>query len=112
MKKLLLSLALLTILAPVTLAQDAADVENLNVEVPAPEAMDSPSATAEETVTATALDSNGLPVPAIEVATETVSASYECPSYTIYCRRDSQCDSYCGAPGAGACEFGCCACTF
>jgi hypothetical protein len=33
-----------------------------------------------------------------------------CPSYTIYCQRDIQCDTYCGTPGWGACEGGCCAC--
>ena len=39
-------------------------------------------------------------------------SAYECPPYTTYCRTGTQCDGYCGAPGAGACVRGCCACTF
>jgi hypothetical protein len=61
------------------------------------------------------LDADGLPMSALQVALDeatVAAAAYECPWYTTYCWKDVQCDSYCGAPGAGACESGCCACLF
>ncbi|HEX7185771.1 MAG TPA: hypothetical protein VF756_28360 [Thermoanaerobaculia bacterium] len=39
-----------------------------------------------------------------------IQQGYSCPWYTIYCRRDRDCDNYCGTPGWGACSNGCCAC--
>lgn len=107
MKNVLLALALLVVLTPAALAEDA---ETPAVETPAAETVAAQPETAEPVVTDEVLDRNGLPIAAIELLTE--KAGYECPSYTIYCWRDSQCDGYCGAPGAGACEFGCCACLF
>ena len=59
------------------------------------------------------LDADGLPMSALQVAMEEASlAGFGCPWYTISCNLDKQCDSYCGARGAGACESGCCACLF
>lgn len=107
MKKLLLALSLLVMLAPVALAEDAVDAETLNVELPAAQAVDSQT---EDAATAEALDGNGLPISALDLAIARFSSNYECPPGQAYCWQDSQCDASCG-PGAGACTFGCCRCS-
>lgn len=109
MKKLLFALALLVIVAPAALAEDAVDAETPSVELPAMEAVDSQT---EDAATAETLDDNGLPLSPLELATDKASSAYECPPSTTYCQQNHQCDSFCGGPGSGACERGCCYCFF
>ena len=114
MKKLLLALALIVLVAPAAFAEEALEIEDSGVEPPAVETVETVEAqpeTQERVAEEDVLDSNGLPATTI-AELETPTSSYACPWYTIYCRRDAQCDNYCGAPGAGACESGCCACLF
>ena len=110
MKKLLFALVLLTAFAPAVLAEEAPVVETLDFEqVEAQAEVVEPANVEPETATLQLAD---LPVTALELAIQEVSANYECPPYTTYCRRDRNCDAYCGATGAGACVNGCCACYF
>ena len=112
MKKLLFALALLVVLAPVTFAEEATNVETLNIEVAAVEVVEAQPELAVQAEVEDVLDSDGLPLSALEIATEKASAGYECPPYTTYCQQDVQCDAGCGGPGTGACEFGCCRCAW
>ena len=103
MKKMLFALVLLMAFAPAAFAEEA----------PATEPLDAQQVEAQaEVVESATTDAVGLPLSALEIASQEASANYECPPYTTYCRFDIQCDAYCGGVGAGACVFGCCACYF
>ncbi len=115
MKKMLLILALVLMLTPAAFAEDAPALEaSTDAAATAAVNTDAPAQEEAKSVAPQTPDSavDVLPVTAIEIATEEAAAGYSCPPTTIYCRRDSQCDSFCGGAGAGACENGCCACAF
>lgn len=58
------------------------------------------------------IGADGLPTSALASATQEAALGFSCPWYSTYCSYDRQCDSYCGAKGAGVCERRCCACLF
>lgn len=101
MKNWLCIIALLVMVAPLALADDAtaADAEALAVE------------TAEQPAPEVVLDDDGLPLSAVELYIRGASSGYECPPSTTYCQRSDQCDAFCGGPGFGVCQNGCCYCS-
>lgn len=102
----LLVLALCLVSAPAVFADDVAEAETVTET-----AVVESTATAETVGVEVAADEDGLPITAVEAVLNIETAAF-CPWYTISCSRDRQCDAYCGAKGAGACESFCCACLF
>ena len=116
MKKILLALVLFLAFASTGLAGELPELEANEAESAVAQSLQpSPgieSLEAEPTLIDNSVE-QALPQSALSIATdEAASGGYSCPSYTIYCFRDNQCNNYCGAPGAGACVNGCCACAF
>ncbi len=115
MKKILLALVLVLAFAPIALAEELPETEANGVETAVEKSLEATSglesAEAEANMTADAMD-QVLPQSALTIATKEAANDYSCPPYTIYCFRDYQCNNFCGGPGTGVCEFGCCACAF